>query len=128
MLTHNHSLVATPHLWTALAYYVIGFLLLVVALRVWWMHPVNRAFVFGPYVTEEGLALILRNWMFVFLFGAFILSCGIEHHLEYLASHGRVDFVTVRFAAIIETVISVWTAASAAWLIARRTYLKRRAR
>ena len=114
----GHAMIAGPHFWTAIAYYIIGIPLIVLALKVWWMHPINRAIYFGDYVTERGLARLLRNWPFTFLFGAFILSCGIEHHLDYLASRGRVNPEFVRFVANIEAIISLWTAASMIYVFA----------
>lgn len=114
----------TAALYTAGAYYLIGFVLLGAAGVIWWTHPVNRALLFGPFVTVAGLRLVLRLWPLVWLFGLFIFSCGVEHHAHYLMQRGAVAPETVAFLGVVEAVVSVWTAASMAaltvyWLVAR---------
>lgn len=95
----------SPHDITAFAYYLIGAVLIEVSLRVWWTHPINRAFFFGPLLTEAGMKVLLRNWQLVFLFGAFIFSCAVEHSLD-----GHTPAQTQLVAAWVEAAISIATA------------------
>lgn len=95
----------SPHVLTAVAYYAIAAVLLELSLRVWWTHPINRAFMFGPFMTPAGVKLMLRNWQLVFLFGAFILSCAVEHSLD-----GHTPHPQQLIAAWIEAAISLATA------------------
>lgn len=100
------------HLLTAFAYYVIGAILIYVAVKVWWTHPVNRAFLFGPYLTETGVRELLRLWPMTFMFGAFIASCAVDHNLDWLAMRGMADPRWVETAALVEAIISWGTALS----------------
>lgn len=106
MLGHGDA-----HLWTAGAYYIIGVVLIGLAFSVWWTHPVNRVFIFGRFLTEDGMRLVMMSWPMVLLFGAFIFSCAVDHHVEYLHSHGRPHLrEAVVFFSIVEAVISGLTA------------------
>lgn len=112
----HHSL---SHLITAAAYVVIGAVLLVWVFRVWWTHPVGRAFSFGPYVTPEGGALIFRNLPLVFLFGAFIATCALDHGLDWLANREIVSYAWVEIAALVEALVSSLAAGSVALIVCR---------
>jgi hypothetical protein len=106
MLGHGEA-----HLWTAGFYYIIGLVLIGLAFSVWWTHPVNRVFIFGRYLTQDGMRLVMMSWPMVLLFGAFIFSCAVDHHVEYLHSHGRPRLRSaVVFFSIVEAVISGITA------------------
>lgn len=108
-MTHSAA-----HLYTAAAYYVIGAVLLVTGLRLFRTHPINRAFLLGPYLTEGGIRLVLAHWWLMLAFGAFILSCALEHHAEWLLSHGSWPSVItpalLDMLGEIEAIISVATA------------------
>lgn len=111
----------TPaHLITALAYYVIGAVLLVTAFRVWWTHPINRVFSMGKYLTPDGVRAVLQNWWLVMLFAAFILACAFEHNAEWLMMHGYwPDIIRSELIDMLgetESIISVATAACVLWL------------
>lgn len=107
------------HLVTAVAYVVIGMPLVLIALRVWWTHPINRAIRYGPYITPAGLRVLLNNWPFVFLFGVFILACALDHGAEWLFNNGYggtwlvIDHLNM--LAGIEAAVSVLTALSVLW-------------
>lgn len=118
----HHSI---SHLVTAIDYYVIGFALLLVVFRIWWTHPVNRAFVFGPYVTPEGVSLLLRNLPLIALFGAFIASCALDHHLDWLAGRRLVSYELVEIAALVEALISTLTMISIVLLVIRAIWRRR---
>lgn len=105
------------HLWTAGAYFVIGLILIGLAFAVWFTHPVNRVFVFGPYLTERGMHVVMRSWPLVALFGAFIFSCAVDHAVEWLMMHGRPELHgALTFFSVIEAVISWFTALVMIWL------------
>lgn len=105
------------HLWTAVAYYIIGFSMLAAAFSVWWTHPINRVFIFGRFLTPDGMRLVMMSWPMVALFGAFIFSCAVDHHVEYFYSHGNPELLNaVVFFSIVEAVISCLTAGIILWL------------
>lgn len=102
----------SAHIWTAGAYYIIGLALIGLAFSVWWTHPINRVFIFGRYLTEDGMRLVMMSWPMVLLFGAFIFSCAVDHHVDWLfhqRGHSKLGSA-VRFFSIVEAVISWITA------------------
>jgi len=109
-MTHTSS----AHLLTAVAYYIIGAVLLYTALRLWLTHTINRAFLLGPYLTEAGARLLLNHWWLVLAFAAFILSCAFEHHADWLLSRGWWPSVitpqTVLVLSQVEMIVSLVTA------------------
>jgi len=113
------QLLRDPHLWTAGAYCVIGLMLLAGALHIWWTHPVNRAFTFGPYLTEKGVRLVLRMLPLVWLFGLVIASCAVDHAAESMAMVGMVPWPVVHVLGLFEAVVSWITALSMVWLAVR---------
>lgn len=101
----------SAHLWTAFAYYIIGAALLGMAATVWWTHPVNRVFLIGRYLTPEGMKAVLMSQPLVALFGAFIFSCALDHHVEYFMQHGHPELApALHFFSTVEAVISWATA------------------
>lgn len=114
-LTAAHGL---PTLFTAVAYYIIGSLLIYVAGKLWLTHPVNRAFILGPYLTEKGARLLMQSWPLVPLFGLFIFSCAAEHHLNWLYSHGNPELSElVKFMGWVEAGIADITALILLYLV-----------
>ena len=100
-----------PTLFTAAAYYVIGSLLIYVAGKVWLTHPVNRAFLLGPYFTERGARALMQAWPLVPLFGLFIFSCAAEHHLNWFYANGNTELSElVKFMGWVEAGIADITA------------------
>ncbi len=119
---HQSSL----HLLTAGAYYVIGATLIVVALRMWWRHPLRRAFVLGPYLTAAGVIFLMRIWPLMFLFGAFIFSCAVEHHADWLVVRGTLPPAVMQPLGQLEAGISWLTALALLWLFGRGLWNRRR--
>ena len=114
----------SAHIWTAAAYYIIGAVLIAVAWKVWWTHPLNRVFLFGEYVTPAGVSLVMRHWPMVALFGAFIFSCAVDHHVEWLMMHGRPGLApALKFFSVVEAVIS-WVTALSVLLIGGRALVR----
>lgn len=100
-----------PLIWTAMAYYVIGGVVLLVSAAVLASHPVNRAFFLGAYFTPEGARILMKSWPMVSLFGLFIFSCAVEHHLHWMYEHGHPSTaIYVLFMGWIEAGISLITA------------------
>lgn len=110
----------TAHLISAVAYVVIGAPLVVIAFRVWWTHPINRAIRYAPYITPAGMKALLRNWPFVFLFGVFILACAIDHGAQWVFNHGYGGtWLTpwhLNVIAEIEASVSVMAALAVLWV------------
>jgi hypothetical protein len=106
-----HSHPSDPLIYTAGAYYIIGLLLIVTASMLFSAHPVNRVFLLGKYLTPDGARVLMKNWPFVSMFGLFIFSCAVEHHLHWLFSHGYPNLETgLLFMGWIEAGISIITA------------------
>lgn len=115
----------TAYLVTAVAYYVIGIVMIYVATRVLLAHPVNRVFIFGEYFTAEGVRAVIQHWPLVSLFGLFIFACGVEHHLHWLVNHGRPNLlILLEFMGWIEAGISVITAVAVVVVTVRRGMYK----
>lgn len=106
------SIASSPTIFTAVAYYIIGLVLLAVAMSVLVTNPVNRVFVLGKYLTPEGARVLMQAWPLVFMFALFIFSCAVEHHLHWRYENGwETDYVYVLFMGWIEAGISLITAA-----------------
>lgn len=104
------SVIGLAHLGSAFAFYVIGGSLLWLATVMWREHPINRVFRLGPYVTEKGLRALLGLWPFLFLFGAFVTACAVDHTLDFLVHHKIASTTLLRTSAVTEAVISIGTA------------------
>lgn len=107
-LLHSHGY---ANLLTAVAYYIIGSLLIYVSVRVWMTNPVNRVFLFGDYFTALGVKTLMSCWPLVSLSGVFIFSCAAEHHLHYLYATGDEEMLLyMTFMGWIEAAVSLITA------------------
>lgn len=106
----DRTVIGIAHLGSALAFYVIGAILLWLAVAMWKEHPINRVFRLGPYVTELGLRTLLGAWPLLFLFGAFVTSCAIDHTLDFLVHIEVVSTTWLRTIAVTEAIISLGTA------------------
>lgn len=116
-LLHSHGY---ANLMTAVAYYIIGSLLIYISVKVWMTNPVNRVFLFGDYLTQRGVKTLMACWPLVSLFGVFIFACAAEHHLHYLYALGDTDIILyVTFMGWIEAAISLITALVVIYIAAR---------
>lgn len=108
------------HLITAAAYTVIGVPLIIIALKVWWTHPINRAIHYSSYITPNGMKILLSNWPFVFLFGVFILVCAVDHAANWMFANGYggtwLMIYDLHMIAAMETGVSVLTAILVIWV------------
>lgn len=96
---------------TATSLWVIGAIVTGFALRVWGTQPVNRAFLFGPYLTPDGLRLILRGWPTLFLLGATALAGGFGRFAYWLKGRGSGDELAA-LTGVIEAIVTTFAAAT----------------
>ncbi len=106
---------------TAICLWVIGCIVTGFTLKVWWTPPVNRAFLFGPYLTEAGLRAILLGWPLLFLLGALALAGGFSRFVYWLRWRGAAADELAATAGLIEAALSLW-AAGALVIFAVRTW------
>lgn len=95
---------------TAACLWVIGCIVTGFTLKVWWTPPINRAFLFGPYLTEEGLRTALRAWPLLFLLGALALASGFSKFAYWLQAKGAEVEGLAGMAGLIEAALSLWAA------------------
>lgn len=109
------------YLFTAISYYAIGAVILWVSAAILLSHPVNRVFIFGQYLTPDGVRVVIQHWPLVSLFGLFIFGCAVEHHLHWYYDRGHRGAGTMlAFMGWIEAGISVITALAVVFIAIRR--------
>ena len=95
---------------TAFCLWIIGSIVTAFTMKVWWTHPVNRPFLFGPYLTPEGLRVVLNGWPMLFLLGALALAGGTSRFVHWLRwRHWASDELASIFG-LIEAALSLWAA------------------
>lgn len=75
-----------PRILTGPAQFVIGAFLVTIAMRLYMVHPVNRVFRLGPFVTERGLVAVLRMRVLFFTYGMFFLTQGVTSTVYWLVA------------------------------------------
>lgn len=95
---------------TAVSLWLIGLIVTGFTLRVWWTPPINRAFLFGPYLTQDGLRVVLRGWPVLFLLGALALTGGTSRFLYWLRWRGAEVDQAAAFAGAVEAALAAWAA------------------
>ena len=118
------------HFWTSLAYYAIGGLLLLGGNRFGRMPDARLARLMAFHLTDLGIHRLigLRGpicWA-VWMFGAFIFACAIDHTADALASFGVLPGVLTpdlrgtlaQCEAVVSSVTAIGVVA-AAWLLRR---------
>lgn len=108
---------------TAFCLCIIGFIVMGFTLRVWWTPPLNRVFLFGPYLTEEGLRTALRAWPMLFLLGALALSGGVSRFVYFLRWRSYASDELAAIVGLIEASLSLW-ACGAVILFAIKVWTK----
>lgn len=108
---------------TALSLWTIGGLVWALTLRVWWTAPINRAFLFGPYLTPDGVRLVLRGWPMLFLLGAVAIAGGLGRFAYWLQARGAVSSELATVAGIVEAALSLWAAGTMV-MFTGRTWLQ----
>lgn len=102
------------------AYLIVGSLVLVIGLRLWLVHPINRVFRIGPFVTERGMVAVLAMRSLFASFGAMMLSSGLVKTC-YWYFIPIVNAPVNRFLGSLEAGMSLW-AATMACIAAYRLY------
>lgn len=99
-----------PRLISAVALLIIGLALTLFVVRVWLTHPVNRVFLLGKFVTEDGLRLMLANLPAVFALGLFAITAACAKFAY--AARWRGEFVGhyADFFGLVEAIFAVWAA------------------
>lgn len=80
-----------PRILTGPALIVIGGFLVTIALRLYIVHPVNRVFRLGPFVTERGLVAVLRMRVIFLCYGMFFLTQGMTSTTYWFVVSQDVD-------------------------------------
>ena len=98
-----------PRYLTGPALIVVGTLLLYIANRLWMVHPINRVFRLGPFVTAEGMESLLRMRVTFLAFGLLLTESGV-YRCAYWYFDQRVDAPWIMFLGALETGLSLWAA------------------
>ncbi len=95
---------------------IIGALHLAVSYRLTVVHPVNRVFRLGPFLTPAGLVALLSLRLFLLAMGLFLVAWGAANiYFWWFASADPFDS-TVQFLGALGTGFAVWSAGQALWL------------
>lgn len=94
---------------TGPAFLIVGALMLTIALRLWLVHPINRVFRIGPFVTERGMKAILRMRMVFASFGALTFESGV-YRCSYWFFSQNVHASVVVFLGSLESGLAGWAA------------------
>lgn len=95
---------------TAVSLCLIGLIVCGFTAKVWWTHPVQRAHLFGPYLTPMGLETLLRGWPMLFLLGAVAITGGISRFIHWLRWRRMASDELASGAGLIEAAFSLWAA------------------
>lgn len=112
-----------PRLVTALALGIVGMAAMMIAVRIWWTHPINRVFALGPFVTEAGLKALLRHTPTIFALGVFAVASAASHTAFVARWSGHLSTEWAHFFGLLEALFAVW-AAGAVLLTAWRLWRK----
>jgi hypothetical protein len=89
-----------PRFLTGPALVIIGAFILTLWLRLLMVHPVNRVFQLGPFVTELGLVAVLRMRSILFMYGMFFATQGVSSIIFWLiADHDLHNPFVVAFGS-----------------------------
>lgn len=80
-----------PRLLTGPSLIVIGAVFLFLGLRLWIVHPVNRVLRLGPFVTEEGLGVVIRLRVLLTNLGLFFLTNGAASVRFWFVADRKLD-------------------------------------
>lgn len=98
-----------PRILAGPAQVIVGLVLTGIAIRLWTVHPVNRVFRLGPYVTEAGMRALLRlRSTFAAIGLAFVSGGAARTHFWF--SSRQVSDPVVAFFGSLEAGLAVWAA------------------
>ena len=98
-----------PRILTGPAFVLIGTLFLWISGRLWLVHPINRVFRVGPFVTEEGMAALLNMRPIFLSYGLLGVTSGI-YRCTYWFVTQSVNAPVILFLGSLETGFAVWAA------------------
>lgn len=104
---------------TGSCFIIIGLIVTGFALKVWFTPPVNRVFLFGPYLTQKGLEIALRGWPMLFLLGMLALAGGVSRTVYWLRWRHMVADELAAAAGLVEAAFSLWAAGALVMFSAR---------
>lgn len=100
---------------TGPAMLLMGGFLIFVAFRLWRVHPVNRVFRLGPYVTEAGMVALLNLRFAIMSYGLFLFAQGMASAVFWYVRRA-VDDPLVQFMGSLSAGLGIWAAAITARL------------
>ena len=103
---------------TGPALILIGALLLTIALRLTLVHPINRVFRVGPFVTERGMKALLNMRIVFYAFGLLLVESGV-FRCAYWYVYQDIHHPAVVFLGSLEAGLAVWSAGLAIMAAAR---------
>jgi hypothetical protein len=113
-----------PRILTGPALVIIGAFLVTISLRLIFVHPINRVFRIGPFVTEEGLRAVLRSRALLFSYGMFFLTQGVASAIFWLGSsqdlHNLYVVAFGSFGAVFAVAAACFTLAAAVRMWGRK--------
>lgn len=104
---------------TAICQMAIGGMMILTALRLWFMPLHERAILFEPYLTTRGARLLLDAWPLVFVCGAFLIVSGVSKWVYYLRWQGQAPDELAGGVSLMEAIFAIWAAGSVAVVAVR---------
>ncbi|HEX8418564.1 MAG TPA: hypothetical protein VF638_00970 [Sphingomonas sp.] len=80
-----------------------------IAYRLWAVHPLNRVFRLGPFITERGLKAVLGMRPLLLSLGLFLTTWGVAALLFWTVAGGDVDYPPLRFLGAFASVFGIWS-------------------
>jgi uncharacterized membrane protein HdeD (DUF308 family) len=97
---------------TAICFCMIGSIVIAFTAKVWWTHPVNRAFLFGPYLTQKGLRALLHGLFMLSLLGALAIAGGVSRFVYWLRWRNQASDELAAGVGLVEAALSLWATGS----------------
>lgn len=90
---------------------LLGCLFLGIAARLWLVHPLNRVFRLGPFVTERGLRAVLSMRPLFLSLGLFLTTWGAANVIFWTQADGDLYYWPVPFLGALASVFGAWACA-----------------
>ena len=97
---------------------------LFVAARLWFVHPLNRVFRLGPFVTEAGIRAVINMRMTLLSYGSSLTTYGLASCVFWFSDRGVFDPL-VQFLGSLATGLLIWAAIMSLRFIARLWLVRR---
>lgn len=102
---------------------VLGCCFLFFTYRLWVIHPVNRVFRLGPFVTERGMRAVLNLRLTLLSFGSCLVVYGLSS-VVYWFFRQRVDDPLVQFLGSLGAGLAIWAAGMGVFSVVRFLRIK----